>query len=268
MGQGLGVGDVVDRNDLNPVVLAASGAEHIPPDPPESIDADSNAHALLLVLAGAMLPPPYQRPKRLKCWARGRAHSCMHVSCRRFPCGVRGRRHVARRRKSVTTQTGSGSTARPQRPPPPTGRARGEVLRGPVVYVSDGDTIGVRLNGVVTRIQWSVSTLRSQRSKCAGGMFRPKASAIAQRLLPRGTSVTVVTDPTQDRHDKYNRLLAYVFTANNPVSVNEQLVSEGAARVYVYRRRHHPRRLGKLRAAERQAKAAGRGLWSACPTAR
>jgi endonuclease YncB( thermonuclease family) len=27
------------------------------------------------------------------------------------------------------------------------------VLRGPVVYVSDGDTIGVRLNGVVTRVR-------------------------------------------------------------------------------------------------------------------
>jgi micrococcal nuclease len=85
-------------------------------------------------------------------------------------------------------------------------------------------------------------------------------------LLPRGTAATVVTDPTQDRIDKYHRLLAYVVTAGNPVSVNEQLVSEGAARVYVYRRSHPPRRLGKLRAAERQAKAAGRGLWSACPT--
>ena len=170
--------------------------------------------------------------------------------------------------KSVTTQTRSGWTTSPAAPPP-TGRVRGQVLRGPVVYVSDGDTIGVRLNSVVTRIRLiGIDAPESKDPNAPVGCFGPKASAIAQRLLPRGTAVTVVTDPTQDRHDKYNRLLAYVFTANNPVSVNEQLVSEGAARVYVYRRKHPPRRLGKLRAAERQAKAAGRGLWSACPTAR
>lgn len=167
---------------------------------------------------------------------------------------------------STAAATRSGRTTSPAARPP-TSRAHGDVLRGPIVYVSDGDTIGVRLNGTVTRIRLiGIDAPESKDPNEPVGCFGLQASAIAHRLLPRGTAVSVVTDPTQDRIDRYHRLLAYVFTRNNPVSINEQLVGDGAARVYVYRRNRPPRRLAKLRAAERQAKAAARGLWAACPT--
>ncbi len=138
-------------------------------------------------------------------------------------------------------------------------------MHGPVVYVSDGDTIGVNLAGVVTRIRLiGINAPESKDPNTPVQCFGPEASAIASHLLPRGTAVTVVTDPTQDRIDRYHRLLAYVFLPNQSVSVNETLLQQGAAVVYVYRRRSPPRRLGEMRRAERAAKAAGRGLWSAC----
>jgi len=86
-------------------------------------------------------------------------------------------------------------------------------------------------------------------------------------LLPRGSTVTVVTDPTQDRVDRYGRLLGYVFRQRERVPVNQTLLERGAARVYVYRRNRPFRRLPAFRGAEARARAANLGLWNMCPTA-
>lgn len=159
---------------------------------------------------------------------------------------------------SVPTTTVATSAA-------PAARARGEITSGPVVYVSDGDTVGVRLGGVVTRIRLlGIDAPETKDPDQAPQCYGPQAAAHALRLMPRRSIVTVVTDPTQDRVDKFGRLLAYVFPVGRPKTVNEALVRAGAARVYVYRRKYPPKRLAELRAAEREAKAARRGLWGAC----
>ncbi len=136
---------------------------------------------------------------------------------------------------------------------------------GQVAYVSDGDTIGVRLGTTVRRIRLlGIDAPETKDPNRPVACFGPQASARAAMLLPRGTAVTVVTDPTQDRIDRYGRLLAYVFRNGETRPVNERLLADGAARVYVYRNRPF-RRLPAFRLAEREAMSAGRGLWGACP---
>lgn len=143
---------------------------------------------------------------------------------------------------------------------------RGEVLRGRVVYVSDGDTIGVRVGGVVQRIRLlGIDAPETKDPRKPVQCYGPQSSARAHVLMPRDTVLTIVTDPTQDRIDTYGRLLAYVFRTGQSKPVNEQLVAEGAARVYVYRRSRPPLRTADFRRAEAAARAANRGLWGACP---
>jgi endonuclease YncB( thermonuclease family) len=71
----------------------------------------------------------------------------------------------------------------------------------------------------------------------------------------------LTTDPTQDRFDRYRRLLAYVRTSS--AFLNEAQVSSGWATVYVYRGKAF-RELGRLRGALGMARAAGRGVWGRC----
>jgi micrococcal nuclease len=155
--------------------------------------------------------------------------------------------------------SGSASPATPV----PVGR--GSIERGQVAYVSDGDTIGVRLGTTVRRVRLlGIDAPETKDPSRPVACFGPQASGRAAALLPRRTTVTVVTDPTQGRVDRYGRLLAYVFVRAETRPVNERLLADGAARVYVYRNRPF-RRLAAFRLAEQQAKAIGRGLWGACP---
>jgi micrococcal nuclease len=73
--------------------------------------------------------------------------------------------------------------------------------------------------------------------------------------------VRVVGDPGQDVRDRFDRLLAYVYVAGSPTSVNERLVRDGAARVYVFRPASPFALVERFRRAEGAARAARRGLW-------
>ncbi|MGZ8782440.1 MAG: thermonuclease family protein [Gaiellaceae bacterium] len=92
-----------------------------------------------------------------------------------------------------------------------------------------------------------------------------ESAAELARLLPRGTLLRLETDQELDRVDRHGRLLRYVHAGGT--NVNVALVRAGAAAPYFYRqaRGRHARQL--LGAAE-GARAAGRGLWGACPAAR
>jgi micrococcal nuclease len=77
-----------------------------------------------------------------------------------------------------------------------------------------------------------------------------------------GLLVTVRTDPSQDRRDRYGRLLAYVAASRTGVDVASRQLRAGWAEVYVFEkrfRRHRP----YMRTSKR-AREAGRGAWSAC----
>jgi endonuclease YncB( thermonuclease family) len=80
-------------------------------------------------------------------------------------------------------------------------------------------------------------------------------------LLPRGSTVTLATDPAADRFDRFGRLLRYVDTAGGDVAL--VLLRRGLARVYVYNR--EGARFARYRQVEAAARKAGRGSWSSCP---
>ena len=145
---------------------------------------------------------------------------------------------------------------------PPAKPTTGATLRqwARVLRVVDGDTIEVRM---ATGARRDVRLLGIDtpevygRKQCYGAA----ASRLAKRILPRGTRVRLVSDPTQARVDRYGRLLRYVEKGR--VDVDRRLVHLGAARFYVY---HHKafKRLGTYRAAQSSARAHHRGLWKAC----
>jgi micrococcal nuclease len=145
--------------------------------------------------------------------------------------------------------------------PPPL--ASGQVLRGTVTRVVDGDTVRVRVSGFddVVRligIDTPETVHPSRPVECHG----PEASALAERLMPVGATVRLATDPTQDVRDRYGRLLAHIHTGDRSGAdtVNRALVAAGAAKVYVFRGRAFTH-LEQYRAAERRAREERRGLW-------
>jgi micrococcal nuclease len=140
--------------------------------------------------------------------------------------------------------------------------AAGLTLAASVERVVDGDTIVVRARGFETPVRLlGIDTPETHRPGTPIECFGPEAAARTQRILPRGTAVRVVTDPTQDVRDRYARLLAYVYRASRPTSVNLALVATGYARAYVYRPDRPFLHAASYLRAERRARAQKRGLW-------
>ena len=129
--------------------------------------------------------------------------------------------------------------------------------------VVDGDTLVARLDGDDVRVRMlGVDAPESVAEDRPVECFGPQASARAKALLPTGTRVTLATDPSQGRVDRFDRLLAEVSVAGDARTVNERLIAEGYAEVF--RGDGRGRLQPRLRAAERAARDARLGLWAAC----
>lgn len=89
------------------------------------------------------------------------------------------------------------------------------------------------------------------------------ASSSLKRLLPVGTRVRLVSDPTQDRVDRYGRILRYVVRSHDGRDVNRAQVWRGWATVFVYDDTPFTRVAG-YRAAQTDADAHDRGIWGLC----
>ena len=76
----------------------------------------------------------------------------------------------------------------------------------------------------------------------------------------KGRRVKVTTDPTQDRRDRYGRLLAYVKSARGSLAGAQ--LRAGWAAVYVFADPFA--QLGSFQAAEATARTHARGVWSKC----
>ncbi|WP_237752776.1 thermonuclease family protein [Mycolicibacterium aromaticivorans] len=90
------------------------------------------------------------------------------------------------------------------------------------------------------------------------GCWGPQASEFARNILT-GQQVAIVTDRTQDAHDRYGRTLAYL---DRPGSwdFSVEAARAGAARSYIYG--HRPAaRIPQIGAAESEARQDRRGLW-------
>jgi endonuclease YncB( thermonuclease family) len=129
-----------------------------------------------------------------------------------------------------------------------------------IVKVADGDTVKVRLkNGNRKDVRLvGIDTPEVYGGVECGGRA---ASRSLKRLLPVGTKVALVSDPTQDKVDRYGRLLRYVVKSGK--DVNRAQVERGLARVYVYNGNPF-KRVSAYRKSQRRAKDAPRGIWRSC----
>lgn len=140
--------------------------------------------------------------------------------------------------------------------------AEGLTVTGRVTAVADGDTLTVAAGERRVRVRLvgvDAPEIYGDVPQCGGW----EATDRARRLVPRGATVRVVTDPTQRRFDRWGRLLGYVFVPGARGargSVNYRLIREGLARVdtkgwtpFAYRRIYV--------AGQQAAVAEGRGLW-------
>jgi micrococcal nuclease len=169
-----------------------------------------------------------------------------------------------------------GSSPEPAQPPAPTDPAgdgvtapprKREVMRGAhITAVVDGDTIKVRLASgkrVTVRLI-GVDTPEVNKPGVAVECGARQAAANMKRLAfkkHRGRGVTLTTDPSQDRTDKYGRLLAYArIDTGRDLSLEQ--IRAGWSRAYVYAVPFQ--RLRSYDAAEGAARTAMRGAWSAC----
>ena len=138
-----------------------------------------------------------------------------------------------------------------------------------VLHVVDGDTIRVRLPGGPTPVRLigidapeehesdrlDRAARRSHRSKAPiQALGRLATDFTRQHLL--GRSVSLELDA--ERRDRYGRLLAYVWLDERKL-FNAEIVRAGYATAYTVA--PNVKYATWFRALEREARAAGRGLW-------
>jgi micrococcal nuclease len=172
------------------------------------------------------------------------------------------RSHLAAIALATALCAGCTASDEPAAAPPATGGGGEEAV---VRRVVDGDTLIARLDGDDVRVRMlGVDAPESVAEDRPVECFGPQASARAKALLPRGALVTLTTDPSQGRFDRFDRLLAEVSVAGSATTINERLIAEGYAEVF--RGDGRGRLQPRLRAAERAARDARLGLWAACPS--
>jgi micrococcal nuclease len=134
----------------------------------------------------------------------------------------------------------------------------GDVAR--VVRVVDGDTILVSVDGREERVRYiGVDTPETVKPGAPVECFGKKASA-RNKALVAGRRVRLVRDA--EERDRYGRLLAYVYRADDGVFVNASLVRDGYAQPLTIP--PNVAHAGEFASLARAARDAGRGLWNAC----
>jgi len=133
--------------------------------------------------------------------------------------------------------------------------------RATVLRVVDGDTVVVRIAGATETVRLiGVDTPETVKPDSPVQCFGPEASEHLKKLIPPGTTVDLVRD-TEGR-DHFGRLLVYLWRASDRRFVNRDLAAGGFARPLDIAPNLAHRH--ELAVAVSEARAAGRGLWSAC----
>ena len=130
------------------------------------------------------------------------------------------------------------------------------------IRVVDGDTLLADISGTQEHVRLiGIDTPETVDPRRPVQCFGKEASRRLHELLPDGTALRL--ERGAEARDKYGRLLAYVHRADDDLFVNLALVRDGFAVILTI-----PPNVefsGEFRAAERDARAANRGLWGACP---
>ena len=132
---------------------------------------------------------------------------------------------------------------------------------GLVTRVVDGDTVHVRIGGSDERVRYiGVDTPETVKPGTPVQCYGKAASAYNHRLVD-GQTVSLRFDAEQ--HDRYGRLLAYVYRARDGLFVNAALVRGGyATTLTIPPNTAHATQFAAL---ERRARDHRRGLWRSCP---
>jgi micrococcal nuclease len=130
-----------------------------------------------------------------------------------------------------------------------------------VVDVIDGDTLLARVAGREQRVRLiGINTPETVHPHRGVECFGREASAHTARLVGPGTAVRLVYDI--ERTDRFGRTLAYLYRLGDGLFVNLALVRDGYAQVAT-----SPPNVAHAQdflVSQREAREAGRGLWSAC----
>lgn len=140
--------------------------------------------------------------------------------------------------------------------------AAGKRTPGVVAYVLDGDTVEVTThNGRDVRVRFlGISAPEIPHPGKPGECYGYPSTRHLKQLLPVGTPVTLVSDPTQDDVDTYGRSLRYVEAAGR--DIGRAQIRSGAATA---RDSSDPvSRHGAYTQVEDQARERGAGMWTAC----
>jgi micrococcal nuclease len=145
------------------------------------------------------------------------------------------------------------------------GPARGGAERTAAVvsYVLDGDTVQVTTrSGTSVRVRFlGISAPEIPHPGKAGECYGYPATRHLKRLLPAGTHVTLISDPTQDDTDVYGRSLRYVQAGGRDIGAAQIRAGAASARASSTPVSRHSTYVG----LEHYAQDQHLGMWSACP---
>ena len=134
-----------------------------------------------------------------------------------------------------------------------------------VTHVSDGDTIYVMLNGVEESVRIiGVDTQEAHHPDSGAEWLGYEATHFVEQYITAGSTVWLESD-VRDRDD-FNRLLRYVWTKDENGDwrmLEADLIRSGMAHVRTY---DEDRYVPYFHALEREALAAGLGVWGTPPT--
>jgi micrococcal nuclease len=146
---------------------------------------------------------------------------------------------------------------------------------GRVLRVVDGDTLLVQIEQTTSGLQQNsvgaqkvrligINSPESVDPRKAVECFGREASLFAKKIA-EGKKIFLEPDHTQGDVDKYNRLLRYVYVENEKITLNQNMIEEGYAYEYTYRKPYLYQKLFKE--VEKNARANKVGLWnqSVCP---
>jgi micrococcal nuclease len=132
-----------------------------------------------------------------------------------------------------------------------------------VEHVIDGDTIVVRLADAgeehVRLI--GIDTPEVEHEDLTAECYGPEAADALKALLPEGTTVRLERDV--EPRDRFGRLLAYVFRADDELFVNVAMAETGYADELTIEPNVAYR--SEVVAAVRLARDQSLGLWGSCP---
>lgn len=156
----------------------------------------------------------------------------------------------------VSPSAAAPAPAAPKASPAPATPRRAPALLLPVVGVTDGDTIKVRVGGVTERVRLiGLDAPELKGDEC----WAQKASSRMQSLV-QSRSVQLVRDPSQADRDRYGRLLRHVVADDGRLAA-QVLIEGGFAKEYTYAAAYEHREA--YLAAQKRAKAKRVGVWSA-----